>query len=98
MSTTALLDLRLDPHDVDGGMRVLREVLVATRAFAGNEGVEVLVDTADPAHVIVYERWASLEADGAYRAWRAGDGASGLGSVLVAAPVLTILTPAPAAL
>lgn len=94
MSTIALLELRLDPDDLDAGMRVLDEVLVATRGFAGNEGVEVLIDVADPAHVVVHERWASLEADGAYRAWRAGEGASNLGSVLTAAPVLTILKPA----
>jgi quinol monooxygenase YgiN len=75
-------------------MRVLNDILVATRGFAGNEGVEVLVDTADPAHVIVHETWASLEADSAYRAWRAGEGANDLGSVLAAAPVLTVLTPA----
>ena len=92
MSTIALLELRLDPNDLDSAMQVLNDVLVATRSFAGNEGVEVLVDTADPAHVIVHETWASLEADGAYRAWRAGEGVSDLGSVLTAAPVLTVLT------
>jgi quinol monooxygenase YgiN len=97
MSTIALLELRLKPEDLEAGMRVLEEVLVATRGFAGNEGVEVLVDTADPAHVVVHEKWASLEADGAYRAWRAGEGASDLGSVLAAAPVLTVLTPAASA-
>lgn len=97
MSTTALLELRLKPEDLDSGMRVLNDILVATRGFAGNEGVEVLVDTADPAHVIVHETWASLEADSAYRAWRAGEGANDLGSVLAAAPVLTVLTPATAA-
>lgn len=92
MSTIALLELRLDPNDLDSAMQVLNDVLVATRSFAGNEGVEVLVDTADPAHVIVHETWASIEADGAYRAWRAGEGVSDLGSVLTAAPVLTVLT------
>jgi quinol monooxygenase YgiN len=96
MSITALLELRLKPEDLNSGMRVLDEVLVATRGFAGNEGVEVLVDTADPAHVIVHETWASLDADKAYRAWRAGDGANDLGSVLASAPVLTVLAPATA--
>lgn len=97
MSITALLELRLKPDDLDAALRVLDEVLVATRGFAGNEGVEVLIDTADPAHVVVHETWASLEADGAYRAWRATEGTSGLGSVLTAAPVLTVLAPATAA-
>jgi quinol monooxygenase YgiN len=93
MSVTVLFELRLEPDALDSGMQVLKDVLVATRGFAGNEGVEVLVDTADPAHVIVRETWASVEADSAYRAWRAGDGASNLRSVLTTAPVLTVLTP-----
>ena len=93
MSITALLELRLKPESLESGMRVLNDVLVATRAFTGNEGVEVLIDTNDPAHVIVHETWASLEADAAYRAWRAGDGANNLRSVLAGAPVLTVLTP-----
>lgn len=94
MSITALLELRLKPEDLDSAMRVLEDVLVATRGFAGNEGVVVLVDTADPAHVIVHETWASLVADSAYRAWRAGEGANNLGSVLAGPPVLTVLTSA----
>lgn len=93
MSITALLEVHLKPESLESGMRVLNDVLVATRAFTGNEGVEVLIDTKDPAHVIVHETWASLEADAAYRAWRAGDGANELGTVLTAAPVLTVLTP-----
>lgn len=93
MSITALLELRLKPESLDTALQVLNDVLVATKAFAGNEGVEVLIDTADPAHVIVYETWASLEADGAYRAWRASQGQSGLSSVLAAPPVLTVLAP-----
>lgn len=93
MSITALLELHLEPASLDAGMQVLNDVLVATRAFAGNEGVDVLVDAADPAHVIVHETWASMEADAAYRAWRATpEGASNLGSVLTAAPVLTVLS------
>jgi quinol monooxygenase YgiN len=92
MSTTALLELRLKPESLASGLQVVNDVLVATRAFAGNEGVEVLIDTADPAHIIVHETWASLEADGAYRAWRATQGGSGLAEVLAAPPVLTVLT------
>jgi quinol monooxygenase YgiN len=50
----------------------------------------VLVDSTDPAHFLVVEQWASMEHDSAYRAWRAtDDGASGLGELLAAPPVLT---------
>jgi heme-degrading monooxygenase HmoA len=51
--------------------------------------VDVLVDTTDPAHVMVIEVWESAEADAAYREWRAGPGESNLGSVLAAKPTLT---------
>jgi quinol monooxygenase YgiN len=52
-------------------------------------GVEILVDTKDPAHVILLERWASTEADAAYREWRAGAGATDLGSLLASPPVIS---------
>jgi hypothetical protein len=35
------------------------------------------------------ERWASTEADAAYREWRAGAGATDLGSLLASPPVIS---------
>jgi len=53
----------------------------------------VLVDSKDPAHVVLSETWESVEHDRAYRAWRATpEGASRLGSILAAAPKLTLFT------
>lgn len=92
MTITALLELRLKPESLDTSYQLLREILADTRAFAGCESVNVLIDNADPAHVIVHETWASVEADAAYRAWREGDGVTTLGSVLTGPPVLTVLT------
>jgi quinol monooxygenase YgiN len=92
MSVTAFLELRLKPDVLDAAFAKVREVLADTRQFPGCEGVDVLVDRDDRTHVVVHERWESAEADAAYRAWRAGAGASDLGSVLTAAPVLTVLT------
>ena len=92
MSLTALLELRLKPDLLDAAYATVRETLADTRRFPGCEGVDVLVDRDDRAHLVVYERWESAEADAAYRAWRAGDGVSDLGSVLTGAPVLTVLT------
>ena len=90
MTITALLELDLKPEALADAPRVLAETLEATRAFAGNEGLEVLYDVADPTHVVVVETWASLEHDDAYRAWRATpEGASQLGSLLAAPPRLT---------
>jgi quinol monooxygenase YgiN len=88
----ALLDLRLKPESLDHAAGLLREILADTRAFAGSLGVEVLIDEADPAHVLLFETWESIAADEAYRAWRAGDGASNLGTILAAPPVLTRFT------
>lgn len=93
MPVYAILDLQLKPDALDTAMDVLRQTLTATRGFDGCTGLDVLVDSKDPAHVVVYETWESAEHDRAYRAWRATPaGASGLGSVLAAPPSLATFT------
>lgn len=83
MTIVSLLDVRIRADALDRGEAVLAETLAATRAFAGCLGVEVIRDVDDPAHLIAVERWASIEADDAYRAWRATpEGASPLGAIL----------------
>ena len=78
MTVLAILDVRLRPETASEALDVLDDVLVATRAFAGCLGVEVVVQADDPEHVLVLERWESLEADAEYRAWRASEGRSAL--------------------
>ena len=96
MAITSLLDLTFAPGAVAGARQVLHEVLAATRAFPGCRGVEVLVDLDDPAHVVLHETWESVDADAAYRAWRATpEGASGLEDLLTRPPALTRLAAAP---
>lgn len=91
---TSLLELRLCADALDDALDVLEQTLRATRSYPGCESADVMVDVADPAHVVVVERWTSLERDDAYRAWRATpDGASDLPQVFSAAPVLTRLLP-----
>jgi heme oxygenase (mycobilin-producing) len=93
VAITAILDLQLKPDSLETANGVIHETLTATRAFPGCLHVAVLVDSADPAHVALYETWNSIEDDQAYRAWRATpEGASGLGSILAAAPKLTHFT------
>ena len=93
MAITAILDLQLKPEALETASEVIRETLIATRAFPGCFHVAVLVDSDDPAHVVLYETWESVEHDRAYRAWRATpEGASRLGSILAAAPKLTLFT------
>jgi quinol monooxygenase YgiN len=90
MAITALLELRGKPESLDQGLHAeLHAILGDTRAFDGCLGVDVLIDTADPTHLVVVERWASEEHDAAYRAWRAGDGKTNLASFLASPPVLT---------
>ena len=90
MTITALLELTLKADSVTDAPRVLAKTLEATRAFDGCEGIEVLYDVADPADVVVIERWSSLEHDDAYRAWRATpEGTSDLGALLAERPRLT---------
>jgi quinol monooxygenase YgiN len=93
VAITATLEVRLKADKLDTAFEVIHETLTATRAFPGCLHVSVLVDSADPAHVIVFETWESPEADNAYRKWRASEeGASDLGSILATAPGLTLYT------
>jgi quinol monooxygenase YgiN len=94
MAITAFFELRVTPEALDQGVHAeLHTILSDTRAFEGCLGVGVLVDAADPTHFVAVEEWASEEADAAYRAWRAGEGApSGLGAFLAGPPVLTKFT------
>jgi quinol monooxygenase YgiN len=90
MPLIATLELRFDPDQLDEARVVINRVLTETRAFAGNLGVDVLVDANDPAHWIAYETWESPEHDAAYREFRAGPGAvTDMPPLLAAVPVLT---------
>jgi quinol monooxygenase YgiN len=94
MAIVSLLELTLRPDAVEDAPAVIRETLVATRAFDGFVDVQVTVDATDPTHVVLIETWESLDHDSAYRVWRATpEGASSLGTVLASPPVLTKLTP-----
>ena len=93
MATIAILDLQLKADSLETAHKVIHATLTSTREFAGCLNVTVLVDSDDPAHVIVYETWESIEHDQAYRAWRATpEGASGLGPILAAPPKITQFT------
>ena len=92
MTITSLLDMHFAAAHLEDGPRALLDILADTRAFKGCLGVQVVTDVSDPAHVIAVEHWESLEHDEAYRAWRAGPGASGLGDYLAGPPALTRFT------
>jgi quinol monooxygenase YgiN len=91
MATTTILDMRFKPEAVDDAQELLKRVLGETRTFDGCLGVKVIQDKDDPTHLIAIEEWESLEKDGAYREWRAGDGAiTELPALLAGAPSLSI--------
>jgi heme oxygenase (mycobilin-producing) len=93
VGTVAILDLQLKADALDSAHEVIHATLTDTRAFAGCQEVTVLVDTEDPAHVVIYETWESIEHDQAYRAWRATpEGKSKLGTVLAVPPKVTKFT------
>jgi quinol monooxygenase YgiN len=82
MSVTSLLELTIKPERLGDAERIIDETLATTRAFAGNLGCTVAVDAEDETHYVIVERWESLEADDAYRAFRATpEGANQLGEI-----------------
>ena len=89
MTLTVLLDIHLKADSLTSAPSMLRDILAETRAFDGCLSVEVLVDNEDPGHLILVERWASVERDAAYREWRAGAGATQLGSILASPPLVS---------
>lgn len=92
---TSILDVRIAPEHADEALAAIEETLVATRAFDGCLGVDILVDTTDAAHFVLLERWESLEHDDAYRAWRAtGAARNRMREIAAEPPVLTRLVAA----
>lgn len=71
MAITSVLDLRVRPDAPADAESRISAVLAATRARPGLVSAEVVRDLLDPRHLMVLEVWESLEADDAYRAWRA---------------------------
>jgi heme oxygenase (mycobilin-producing) len=93
VAITAILDLQLKPESLAAAPAILHATLADTRAFPGCLDVTVLIDSDDPAHVVLYETWMSIDHDRAYRAWRASaEGTSDLGSILAGAPKLSLYT------
>jgi quinol monooxygenase YgiN len=90
VSILVLLELEAVDGKADEMISILAKTLVDTRARQGCEGVTVHRDHDRPNTILLVEQWATREDDDAYRAWRAGDGATPEMAPLVAArPKLT---------
>ncbi len=82
MVIVSILDVRLRPDAPADAEARLTATLAQTRAHPGLVSADVVRDLEDPRHLVVIETWESLEADDAYRAWRATpEGASELGEL-----------------
>lgn len=82
MTITSVLDIRLRPDAPADAETRVSAVLAQTRARPGFVSADVVRDLDDPRHLVVIEVWESLEADDAYRAWRATpEGANELGEL-----------------
>jgi quinol monooxygenase YgiN len=90
MTVVSVVSVRFDPARITDALAAVHETLAATRGFEGNLGVDVVQDVADPGHVLLVERWASPEADKAYRAFRAGGPPSTLREFAAGANELTV--------
>jgi quinol monooxygenase YgiN len=90
MPVTVLLELKFKAESLAEATEVFRRELVKTRAFDGNIVTDVLVDEDDENHWVIYEIWASVADDEAYRSFRAGEGKiTDLPPLLAAPPVKT---------
>jgi quinol monooxygenase YgiN len=90
MTVTVTLELRFKPDEVGAARELMGRVLQDTRAFDGNVRTDVLFDEDDEAHWLIYELWETVEADEAYRAFRAGEGKITQLPPLLAAPPVKI--------
>jgi quinol monooxygenase YgiN len=82
----SILDLHLKPEKVDEALTAYQGILKDTRSFKGCLDVDVVQNVDDPTHVQFIEKWESLADVIAYRAWRAGDGATPETAAFVASP------------
>jgi len=71
MAITSVLDIQLRPDAPADAETRISAILSQTRARPGFLSADVVRDLDDPRHLVVIEVWESLEADEAYRAWRA---------------------------
>ena len=71
MAITSVLDFQLRPDAPADAETRISSILSQTRARPGFLSADVVRDLDDRRHLVVIEVWESLEADEAYRAWRA---------------------------
>ncbi|MEV4990980.1 MULTISPECIES: putative quinol monooxygenase [Micrococcaceae] len=87
MTAIVHFEVQIDPARREDAAKFLSETLAATRAWPGNQGIEALVDDADPCHILVVETWATTQDHDDYAAWRnTPEGKSALHEILAGPP------------
>lgn len=70
MSHTAIAEFPCNEGQGQALVALLKEALVDTRAFQGNQSIEVYTDQENPDLVILWEKWGARSDYDAYLAWR----------------------------
>jgi quinol monooxygenase YgiN len=89
-----LVEMITQPGQRPAFLEDLQDILVATRAWDGSEGVEVYLDEQDPDRIVLILHWASREQHAAYAQWRQESGTSvGLSPLLTGEPKRRFIEP-----
>lgn len=92
MSVSMILEINAKPESVDDLILWIKENLSDTRASKGYQEVNAYTDGADKTHIVLLERWDSIEDHQSYSAWRAEKGdTEKLGGMLTGPPTRTLL-------
>jgi quinol monooxygenase YgiN len=92
MSIRVILELQAPAGKADELLAYLEQVLPETRKYPGYEELRVTRDVADPAWVIVVEKWESAAAYQRYLGWRTQTGVmTRLASLLANSPAPLLL-------
>lgn len=92
MSVTILLDLIAKPGSIDALKDIFVEILPATRAYDGCEGLDVKINNDDGNNLVIIEHWKSRQHYEKYFAWRQETGLiDRLGPLLGAPPSVRFL-------
>lgn len=87
MGTVVLVDLKVKSESVSGFQTFMDENLLHTRAFEGNQIVELNQNQDDAEHFVLYMVWESKSHYEKYLGWRAETGFfEGIGEYLSAEP------------
>lgn len=76
MSHTVIAEFHCNEGQGAAMLAFLKDTLVGTRAFEGNELIEVYTDQDNPDLVVLWEKWTKRDDQAAYLAWRRETGFS----------------------